>query len=53
LRSWGRFAEIGPVVDGFFMARWPDDTRSTVTTLALVFVVFPLLCLFAYWFVHG
>ena len=38
---------------GTAMARWPDDTRSIVTTLALVFVVFPLLCLFAYWFIHG
>jgi hypothetical protein len=35
------------------MARWPDDPRSIVTTMLLVFVVFPLLCFLAYWYIRG
>jgi len=35
------------------MGRWPDNTRSTATTFLLIFVLFPLLCLLAWWFVRG
>jgi hypothetical protein len=35
------------------MARWPDNPRSVLLTLALIFIVFPLLCLLAYWYVRG
>jgi len=34
------------------MARWPDDARSTWLTVLLVFVLFPLLCVLAWWFVR-
>jgi hypothetical protein len=35
------------------MARWPDNFGSNLATLALVFVLFPLLCLLAWWYVRG
>jgi hypothetical protein len=35
------------------MARWPDNLGSNLATLALVFILLPLLCLLAYWYVHG
>lgn len=35
------------------MGRWPDNTRSTLLTFALIFVLFPLLCLLAWCFVGG
>ena len=35
------------------MARWPDNFRSNLATLAIVFVLFPLLCLLAWWYVRG
>jgi len=34
------------------MARWPDNTRSTLLTLLLIFALFPLLCLLTWWFVY-
>lgn len=35
------------------MARWPDNTRSLLMTILLIFVLFPLLCWLAWWFVSG
>ncbi|MCH7685762.1 MAG: hypothetical protein IH899_03620 [Planctomycetes bacterium] len=35
------------------MGRWPDQSRSTWTTFLLIFVLFPLLALLAWWFVRG
>lgn len=35
------------------MGRWPDNTRSTIITFVLIFVLFPLLCYLAWWFVAG
>jgi hypothetical protein len=35
------------------MGRWPDNTRANWLTFALIFVLFPLLCLLAWWFVRG
>jgi hypothetical protein len=35
------------------MARWPDQRRSNITILVLMFVVFPLLCWLAYTWVRG
>ncbi len=35
------------------MGRWPDNTRSNLIAFLLMFVLFPLLCLFAWWFVRG
>jgi hypothetical protein len=34
------------------MARWPDKTRSTLLTFVLIFILFPLLCFLAWWFVR-
>ena len=34
------------------MGRWPDNTRATLITALLIFVLFPLLCLLAWWFVY-
>jgi hypothetical protein len=34
------------------MARWPDQMRSNITVLALIFVVLPLLCWLAWMFVQ-
>jgi hypothetical protein len=34
------------------MGRWPDEKRSVVTTAALIFILFPLLCWLALWFVR-
>jgi predicted Na+-dependent transporter len=33
------------------MGRWPNETRSTLVTAALMFVLFPLLAWLAWWFV--
>ena len=33
------------------MARWPHTSRATVTTALLMFVLFPLLCALAWWYV--
>ena len=35
------------------MARWPDNLRSTLTTAALIFILFPLLAWLAWMFVRG
>jgi len=35
------------------MGRWPDDSRSIWTTILLIFVLFPLLCALAWWYVRG
>jgi hypothetical protein len=35
------------------MARWPDQSRSTLITIALIFVVFPLMAWLMWWFVRG
>ena len=37
--------------EGNPMGRWPDNTRSTLTTFVLIFVLFPLLCAACWWFV--
>ncbi len=37
---------------GSTMGRWPDSKRSTLTTALLMFVLFPLLCLLAWWYVN-
>ncbi len=34
------------------MGRWPDRTRSIVTTFLLIFVAFPLLAWLVTWFVR-
>jgi hypothetical protein len=34
------------------MGRWPDDRRSVATTAALMFILFPILCWLAWWFVR-
>ena len=33
------------------MGRWPDDKRSQLSTFVIMFVLFPLLCWLAWWFV--
>jgi hypothetical protein len=35
------------------MARWPRYTWTSIYTYAVVFIVFPLLCVLAYGFVRG
>jgi hypothetical protein len=35
------------------MGRWPDNTRANWLTFVLIFLLFPLLCLRAWWFVRG
>ncbi len=35
------------------MARWPDQWHSNLVALAAIFVLLPLLCLLAWWFVRG
>ena len=35
------------------MARWPDTPQGTWVTFALIFLLFPLLCALAWWFVKG
>jgi len=35
------------------MARWPEDRRSTLTTIGLIFVLFPLLAWLFWWFVRA
>lgn len=33
------------------MGRWPNQRRSQWTTFGIMFVLFPLLCWLAWWFV--
>ena len=33
------------------MGRWPDDSRSQLWTFLIMFVLFPLFCWLAWWFV--
>ncbi|MDG2128993.1 MAG: hypothetical protein P8K08_13425 [Fuerstiella sp.] len=35
------------------MARWPDNKKSNVVMLALIFLLFPLLAWLCAWFVNG
>lgn len=35
------------------MGRWPNDTRSTIWTVVLIFLLFPLLAGLAWWYVKG
>jgi len=35
------------------MGRWPDSSRSTLTTAVIMFVLFPLLAVVAWWYVRG
>jgi hypothetical protein len=35
------------------MARWPDNLRSNLVGIGLVFVLFPVLCWLALWYVRG
>jgi hypothetical protein len=34
------------------MARWPDQTRSNIIVLVLIFIALPLLCWLAWKFVQ-
>ena len=34
------------------MARWPDNFRANLVGIALIFVVLPLLCWLAWWWVN-
>lgn len=34
------------------MGRWPEETRSTLITFGLIFILFPLLAALAWWFVN-
>ena len=34
------------------MGRWPDNTRATFLTFLLIFLLFPLLCVLAWWYVY-
>jgi len=33
------------------MARWPDQFRSNLIAILLIFVLFPVLCWLAWWWV--
>src|SRR5690606_4718915 len=35
------------------MARWPDNWRSNLVALLMIFVILPLLCALAWWYVRG
>ena len=35
------------------MARWPRHTWTTLVTYALIFVLFPVLCVLSYLWVSG
>jgi hypothetical protein len=35
------------------MGRWPDNDRMTLVTAVIMFVLFPLVAFFAWWFVEG
>jgi hypothetical protein len=35
------------------MARWPDTWRSNAIALGVIFVLLPVLCLLAWWYVRG
>ena len=39
--------------EGDSMGRWPDNSKATLTTGLVMFVVFPLLAALAWWYVHG
>jgi hypothetical protein len=43
----------GMAIEGFRMARWPRHVWTTIATYALVFILFPLLCALAYFWVRG
>jgi predicted Na+-dependent transporter len=43
------FAEMG-ITDT--MARWPDNQKSNLIALAMMFIVFPLLAWLCVWFVR-
>jgi cytochrome oxidase assembly protein ShyY1 len=34
------------------MGRWPEDRRSNLITLLLIFMLTPILCYLAWWFVN-
>jgi hypothetical protein len=34
------------------MARWPDNWKSNVIGFLIVFVLFPLLCFLAWWWMR-
>lgn len=36
-----------------WMARWPDNTRANIVALALIFLLTPLLCWLAWWWLRG
>jgi hypothetical protein len=33
------------------MARWPDNARANLIALGMIFVLLPLLCWLAWWYV--
>jgi len=35
------------------MARWPDNWKSNLLGFLIVFVLFPLLCWLAWWWLQG
>jgi hypothetical protein len=35
------------------MARWPDNTRANLVSFALVFLLLPLLCWLAWWWMYS
>lgn len=35
------------------MGRWPDNSRSTLLTFALIFLLFPALAWLCWWYVRG
>lgn len=35
------------------MARWPDNPRANLIGFGLIFILLPLLCWLAWWFVKG
>jgi hypothetical protein len=35
------------------MARWPDNARSNLIAIALIFLGLPALCWLCWWFVRG
>jgi len=35
------------------MARWPDNTRATLTGFVLIFVLLPVLIWLCWWIVRG
>lgn len=35
------------------MGRWPDNSRSTLITFLMIFLLFPLLAWLCVWFMRG